>query len=344
MAEKDKKIEDTENLSEFKADHSESEIADPVSKGTNKRPADKKEGGDKTPDKLSRAEIMKNMMYQAAKMDYNSLVSGHGKFTSVFDGDAKDVSKANMATITTKEDMDDLFGGNEELTEEFKEKAHVIFEASVNAKVIAETARIEEEFEAKLEEGVAEKLSELEEQVDSYLSAVVEQWMEDNALAIETSVKVDVMENFLSGLKDLFEDHYVSVPEDSVDAIDALIEQIEEYEGRLNEEIEKRIELQKELIEAKVCDAANELFEGLTITDQEKLDRLFEGIEFNTAEEFEEKATIIAENYLGKGVKRVSEDHLLTEELEIHADDVEKPVVDSQMAKYTSAVSRTVKR
>jgi hypothetical protein len=335
------KIEETEELKEFKSDHSESEIADPVSKGSNKRPADKKDGGDKKADKLSRSEMLKDMMSRGSEMAYTDLADAHGKFTSVFDGDAVDNSKKNKATITTKEDMDALFGGNEQLTEEFKEKANIIFESAVNAKVIAETTRLEEEFEAKVEETIVERLEEIEDQVDEYLSAVVEQWMEDNALVIESSIKTDVMESFLTGLKDLFEEHYVEIPEDKVDAVDALAEQVEDLEEKLNEEIKRTVKLQKELSESRIEQATDGLFEGLTAPDQEKLEQLFEGIEFNSPEEFEKKATIIAENFLKNGVKKADADHLLTEEVDIHEEDKEQPVVDPAMSRYIGAVSRT---
>jgi hypothetical protein len=339
----DPKTESEEELKEFKSDHSESEIADPVSKGSNKRPADKTDG-DKSADKLSRAEIMKSMMYQAAKMDYDTLKNSHGKFTSVFDGDSKDMSKKNLATITTKEDIDGLFADSENLSEDFKDKANVIFEAAVNARIAVETTRIEEEYEAKLEEGIAEKFSELEDQIDSYLSSIVEQWMDDNALAVETSVKVDVMESFLSGLKGLFEEHYVEIPEDQVDIIEALTEQIEEMEKDLNEEIENRVKLQDELKTSMVENAKEEILEGLTDTDQEKLEQLFEGIEFSDPDDFTKKATIIAENFVKNVVKKADADHLLTEELEMHTDDKEKPLMDENMSRYTDAISRTVKK
>lgn len=237
-----------------------------------------------------------------------------------------------------KEDMEALFNG-EELTEEFKAKAETIFEAAVMARVTAEVARLEEEFEATLAEQVAQNTEGLVEQVDGYLGYIAEQWIAQNELALERGMKSEILEGFVSGLKDLFEEHYIDIPEERFDALGEMESMISELEEKLNEQLAANVEMSKTISEQKRQTIVNDLSEGLTDTETEKFMSLVEELSFEDANSFETKVKTIRENYFtNKGsadVKSVVTDapvESLTEET------VKK--VDPAMAAYLSILSK----
>jgi hypothetical protein len=206
-----------------------------------------------------------------------------------------------------KEDIDALLNG-EELSEDFRAKAETIFEAAVMARVKAEVARIEEEFESKLAEQVAKNTEGLVEQVDGYLGYVAEQWMTQNELALERGMKSEILEGFVSGLKDLFEEHYIDIPEEKFDVLGSLEEQVEELEAKLNEQVAANIELSKTLAEQKKVDIVKAISEGLTDTETEKFNALVEELSFEDASSFETKVKTIRENYFTSKPAAVSVD------------------------------------
>ena len=168
-----------------------------------------------------------------------------------------------------KEDMEALFNG-EELTEEFKEKATTIYEAAVMARVKEEVARIEEEFEAKLEQAIAQNTEGLVEQVDGYLGYIAEQWIAQNEIALERGMKSEILEGFIGGLKGLFEEHYIDIPEERLDVLGEMESKIEELEAKLNEQLAANVEMNKTIAEQKRSDIVKTVSEGLTDTETEK--------------------------------------------------------------------------
>jgi len=200
------------------------------------------------------------------------------------------------AEYDIEEDVNALLGG-EELSEEFKEKAKTIFEAAINAKV----ATIKEELEAAYEEKLAEEVSEakeaLAERVDSYLEYVADEWFAENSLVIEHGLKTEMTESFLSGMKELFEAHYVSIPEDKYDVLESMVEKLDEMEEKLNEQIEKNIGLNKRLAESVADGILDKVSEGLAQTQKEKLASLAESVEFESEEEYREKLETLKESY-----------------------------------------------
>ena len=176
-----------------------------------------------------------------------------------------------------KEDLDALFTG-EELTEDFKEKASVIFESAINMRVEALREEIEAESAAQLEEDKEEFRNELSAKMDDYLSYVVEEWMKENELAVERGLKGDIAESFMTGLKGLFEDHYISVPDDKYDLLEGLYEKISGLETKLDEQIQKNTELNKDAMVSRCINVFGEVSEGLTETETEKLQSLAEGL------------------------------------------------------------------
>jgi len=201
-----------------------------------------------------------------------------------------------VAEYDLEEDVNALLGG-EELSEEFKEKAKTIFEAAINSKVAEIKNSLEEQYAAALAEEVQEITEALSERVDSYLEYVAEEWFQENALAVETGLKTEMTESFLNGMKDLFEAHYVSIPEDKYDVLESMVEKLDEMETKLNEQIEKNVSLNKRLAESVAEGILDQVSEGLAQTQKEKLASLAESVEFESEEEYREKLEMLKESY-----------------------------------------------
>jgi len=201
--------------------------------------------------------------------------------------------------IDIEEDVNALLGG-EELSEEFREKAKMVFEAALNSKV----QEIQEALEAQQAEAIAEAVeahkATLEERVDSYLEYVAEEWMVENALAIEHGLKSEMTESFLEGMKGLFEDHYVSIPEDKYDVLESMVEKLDDMEAKLNEQIEKNISLNQKLAESVADGILDSVSEGLALSQKEKLASLAESVEFESEEEYREKLETLKESYFSR--------------------------------------------
>ena len=201
---------------------------------------------------------------------------------------------SNIAGV--KEDIDALMNG-EELSEEFRAKATTIYEAAVMTRVNAELARIEEGYEVKLQEATEQIKEGLVEQVDGYLDYVVEQWIAQNEIALEHGMKSEILEGFVSGLKGLFEEHYIDVPEEKFDVLASMEEQVEQLTAKLDETVAANVEMKKSLAEAKRLEIVQEAAAGLTDTEVEKFAGLAEELSFEDADSFKSKVQTIRENY-----------------------------------------------
>ena len=215
------------------------------------------------------------------------------------DESAVEEMKAQM-----KEDVASLFADDSNISEDFKARAATIFEARVFDRVAQIQEQLEAEYAGQLEEAVNAIRDELTEKVDDYLNYVVEQWMDENEIAIESGLRSEITEDFIAGLRNLFAENYINVPEDKVELVDELASKVEELEVKLNEEIEANIQYKKQLTEAIKVQLVNEVCEGLTATQVEKIKSLAESVEFSTEEEFVEKLETIRENYFPSGVKK----------------------------------------
>ena len=237
-----------------------------------------------------------------------------------------------------KEDLDALLGG-ENLSEEFVTKASTIFEAAVIARAEEVIADAEIALQEQFETAVEEIKEDLAAKVDDYLNYMVEEWMKENALAIEKGLRAEIVEDFITGLKGLFEEHYIDIPEEKVQVVEELTSKVEELEDALNEQIARGIELTKSLNEQKKIEAIYTACEGLTQTQVEKLKSLAEGVEFTTEEEFVAKVDVLKESYFRTEVKAADNsayDEILVEE-------EKKPVfIDPSMEVYTKAISQTL--
>jgi hypothetical protein len=201
--------------------------------------------------------------------------------------------------IDIEEDVNALLGG-EELSEEFKEKAKVIFEAALTSKIKEIQETLEVQFEAELDEEREALKESLTERVDSYLEYVCEEWMKENELAIEHGLKTEMTESFLSGMKGLFEEHYVTIPEEKYDVLESMVDKLDDMETKLNEQIDKNIGLNKRLAESVSDNILDNVSEGLAATQKEKLASLAESIEFESEEEYREKLETLKESYFSR--------------------------------------------
>lgn len=246
-------------------------------------------------------------------------------------------ASAPEAAGRMKEDIDALMNGEEQLSEEFRTKAATIFEAAVTSRVTAEVARLEEEFEAKLEEAAAQNIEGLVEQVDGYLNYVVEQWMEQNEIALERGMKSDILESFVSGMKSLFEEHYIEVPEEKFDVLGSLEEQVDTLETKLNEQVASNIELAKTVSAMKRQQIIATISEGLTDTEVEKFTGLVEELSYEDEATFQTKVQTIRENYFTTKVNADVKSVVTDSPVEMLSED---KVVDAKMSAYLNMLNR----
>ena len=238
--------------------------------------------------------------------------------------------------INIEDDVNALLGG-EELSEEFKEKAKTIFEAALNSKIKEIQDTLEIQYEQKLNEEKEELKVSLQERVDSYLEYVAEEWMTENQLAVEHGLKTEMTESFLSGMKGLFEEHYVTIPEDKYDVLESMVEKLDDMETKLNEQIDKNIGLNKRLGESVATGILESVSDGLAATQKEKLASLAESVEFESEEKYREKLGVLKESYFARttneSAKEVSKAQTLSEGI----DSTTAPV-SSGMESYLNAL------
>ena len=240
---------------------------------------------------------------------------------------------------TMKEDIEALFADDESISEEFKSKVSTIFEARVQDRITQIEEETESLYAGMLEEAVESIKQDLTEKVDDYLSYIVEQWMEENQIAIESGLRSEMTEDFIAGLRNLFAENYIDVPAEKVDLVEELASKVEELESKLDEEIERGVSYAKALVESRKSEITREVCEGLTATQVEKIRSLAESVDFSTEEEYQEKLETIRENYFPSGVKKASESHLQEEV----TDGSEKRFVsnDPFVSAVANAISKT---
>ena len=315
----------------------------------------------------SKTAMMGQVMGTMAQMGKSDMVNffnqvmgqfGPGKDYGVGDNSAKNSStidmkashavassapktKYPMPKLNVKEDVDAMFVG-EELTEEFKEKASTLFEAAVNARVISEVTRLEEEYESKLSQDIDVITEELSTKIDEYLNYIAENWMKENEVAIESTLRNELMEEFIDGLQNLFASHYVNVPESKIDVVEALADKVAALETSLNETIVENNELKNFVSQSTAEGIFEELSSDLALTQKEKFAALVEGIEFDgDVETFEKKLKIIKENYFKN--ESITPSNIETETFEGDVGQ-QKVSMDPSVNRYVQAINKTVKK
>ena len=368
--------EDDEQLVEFKADNTGgdvikgAEVPEPTGTGSTSRGADKSGGDTSAPAdaqkaSVSKAALISQVMGKMNNMSKETLQKlagevGGGQYgknklpaskpqstgkdaTPKLDaqGKAPQIAAPKVSASSAKEAVGEIFSG-EELSEEFTDKATTIFEATVNAKLVELHVHMSEEFNQKLEEEKETFRTELTDRVDEYLEYVTEEWMKENQVAIENALKVEVAETFIQGIKNLFQENYISIPEDKVDLVDDLQKQKEELEGKLEESVKSNIEAKKASEELERFKIFSESCAGLTMTQIDKLTSLSEGIEYESNEDYKSKIDLLKEHYFnGKTAKTEAED-LNSDPVDI--DEEESVAQDPGMAAYAQAISRSVRK
>jgi len=243
------------------------------------------------------------------------------------------VAEAPEYEIDVTEDINALISG-EELSEEFQEKARTIFEAAINSKVVAIKEELETKYEAQLLEEVEQIKTALSERVDSYLEYVSDEWFTENQLAVQSGLKEELSESFMTGLKGLFEEHYVTIPEDKYDVLESMVEKLDDMETKLNEQIEKNVSLNSRLAESVADGVLDQVSEGLAQTQKEKLASLSESVEFESEETYREKLETLKESYFTTKVNPNAKSETLSEGVDNSGDSV-----SGSMASYLKTLS-----
>ncbi len=258
------------------------------------------------------------------------------------DEDEKKAKKMEEAFAQIEEEIEEdvsaLLSG-EELSEEFREKAKTVFEAALNARTEQIEEVIAEQYSQRLAEEVAEIAAELTERVDAYLEYVASEWMQENALAIEHGLKTEMTESFLSGMKQLFEEHYVSIPEDKYDVLESMVEKLDEMETKLNEQIERNVALNKRLAESVTEVIFAEVSEGLALSQKDKLASLAENVEFDSEADYREKLVTLRESYFPRNTGTQKDDSDFIAEGVDYSENISE-----SMNYYLNALSRVTKK
>lgn len=252
--------------------------------------------------------------------------------------------KGNAQSVVTqamKEDVDALFG-SQELSEEFKAKASTLFEAAVSARMALLETELVEQYQAALSEQVEEITVELTDQIDKYLTHVAESWMEENQVAIDNTLRAELAEDFISGLHKLFAEHYITVPAEKIDVVEALAQKNEQLEQQLNDAINQTLEMEEVLEKYAQEEIFNEVAEGLALTQIDKLKKLTEGVTFADVDEYKQKLAVIKEHHFApKATKQADFEPSYTEPQTL-TEQVEEPT-DPVIRSYHRAIARTVR-
>ena len=252
----------------------------------------------------------------------------------------EETSEEEVVEYSVEDDLDAQIAG-EELSEEFREKAATIFEAAINSKVSGIKEELIASYEEKLVEEVASIKEELKDRVDSYLEYVADEWIAENQLAVESGLKEEMTESFISGMKSLFEEHYVTIPEEKYDVIESMVDKLDEMEGKLNEQIEKNVALNKRLAESVSDVVFAEVTDGLAQTQKDKLAGLVENVEFESETAYREKLNTLRESYFPTKVAQRNQAENLTEEA---GSPVDTTNVSPTMEAYLKTLTRVSKK
>ena len=287
------------------------QVKDVVNKNAGKAdamPSMKKEEEEKPEDQVvSEEETTEEEIVAEEETSENEVVSEE----ETIENEVVAEEEALIAELNIEEDVAALFAG-EELSEEFQEKAKTIFETTIKSKVSQITEELKNEFEQSLTEEIASIKEEIEDRADAYLEYVADEWLAENALSVEQGLKTEMTDSFLTGMKSLFEDHYVSIPEEKYDVLNSMVDKLDEMEGKLNEQIKNNVALNKRLAESSAEAIFAEATEGLALSQKDKLATLAENVEFDSEETYREKLVTLRKSYFPEnaGVQRDNSENL----------------------------------
>jgi len=306
---------------------------------------------DKNPDAASKAkQNTSDPALKSAKDGSNPAGKGDQKPTSMKEEEveatedqevvAEDKEETKEVEIDLSADVKALVSSDADLSEEFKDKAATIFEAAVKTRIQEQTKILEAQYEEKLSAETETVKEAMVEKVDSYLNYVVEEWMKENELAVERGIRTEIAEDFITGLKDLFKEHYIDVPEEKYNVLDDLTNQNKKLEEKLNEQIAKNVDLSKEVSSSAKSKAINEVASDLADTEKEKFEKMAENVEYDSADKFREKLETIKESYFPKS--KIEETASKDEVDSVAANAPIESNTDA-MAAYTAAITKNLK-
>jgi hypothetical protein len=317
------------------------QVKDVVNK--NAAPAEPMPGAVKEEEELDDESLISEEESEEKEEKHSKKPNGHKKGHKEEEEDEEEEDDEMKEEYDIDEDVNALLAG-EELSEEFQEKARTIFEAAIKSKV----ATIKEELEAAYESALVEELETIKEslveRVDAYLEYVADEWMQENALAVEAGLQAEISESFMSGLKGLFEEHYVSIPEEKYDVIESMVDKLDEMEGKLNEQIEKNIALNQRLAESVADVIFSDVSEGLALSQKEKLASLAENVEFDGEANYREKLVTLRESYFPTrtaSTQTRNQTENLSEEVDFSTN---TDVVEGVMGTYLQTLSRVSRK
>ena len=346
----DVELHDDEEISEMKHDPKNAEAQsvasiDKAGDATGTAPKRKMAGGTaadntkKDPMPKTKAGVIAAMVHDMQGKKKETLMQMYNNSLNMstdeedFDGEPIAEKQEVKVEVDFKDDLSALVNEEATLSDEFKQKAETIFEAAINTKVNAEIDRLEEKYNEELSEEIESTKKDLVEKVDSYLNYVVEGWMEDNKLAIQNGLRTEIAEDFMNKLKDLFTESHIQVPEDKVDMVDELADNVEELESQLNDTIAKSVSMAEELETYKRESIIREATKDLAETQVEKLKSLAENVDFDDEETFAQKVAQLKESYFAKTAK--------TQEEIIEDDDSPVMEASGSMDSYLKAIKKT---
>ena len=310
------------------------QVKDIVTKGA--KPADPAPAGMKEEEEVDGEVVAEEPEVSEEKSEL------HNKVEEAIASNEEEVIEEEEETIevNVEDDINALIAG-QELSEEFQEKARMIFETAINSKVAVIKEEMEKKYEEALQEGLEASKIELTERVDSYLEYVAGEWLEENSLAVEQGLKAEMSESFLTGMKSLFEEHYVSIPEDKYDVLESMVNKLDDMEEKLNEQIDKNVGLTKRLAESKSDGILSDVSEGLAVTQKDKLASLAESVEFESESDYREKLVTLRNSYFPtrQVASTQSED---SEMLSESKETVARPT--GSMDNYLTALQRITKK
>jgi hypothetical protein len=342
-------LEDAADLQEFKASMGDpSEVPEPTAAKAKPLPGSKSQG-DKAPQ--TKMGMLNAMMKKFGEMKKSDLSAAYNKMGEMYEDldaseEAEEISETphiSAEDIDLTDDVAALFG-DEELSEEFKEKATTIFEAVVVSKINEAMGDMIENVQTAKSLEDDELKEEMVEKIDSYLDYVVEQWMDNNRLAVENGIRTEIAEEFMGGLKSLFEASYIDMPEEKADVLGELSDKVDSLEEELNKELQKNIELSQSVEELHRGSIVADISEDLTVSQVEKLKSLAEGVDFISEEDFKEKLEMIKDTYFDSSIDEEVQNETIFDEDEPLEEEASAPKVTGEMAQYMSAISRTVKK
>ncbi len=342
--------QENEDLQEFKASHGDpSEVPEPTTTKAKPLPGSKTQG-DKMP--TTKMGMLNAMMQHMGSKSKKDLAAMYGEMMKNAEGyhEMAHAKKENMhygkkmkkEDIDLSDDINALFG-DEELSEEFKEKATTIFEAAVISKINESLEEMSQMFETATALEEDEVKAEMVEKLESSLDYVVTEWMDNNRLAVENGIRTEIAEEFMGGLKTLFEQSYIEMPEEKVDVLGELSDKVDSLEEELNKELQKNIDLSTEIETLHRGSAIADVSQDLTVAQSEKLKGLAEGVDFVSEEDFKEKIEMLKDTYF-TDIEEEAQNETIFDEEEPLEEEASAPKVSNEMAQYMSAISRTVKK